>query len=381
MPNSVGRAVKELAEKTSQQGSLYVTEHSVPHDFDFSENSSVDAIPGLLFYEVIIKTAQKGHVIAWWKSREAFEASTERFAKSLGSNAVLCFQGFQVPHRARRNPLRRALKPAVIVTVVTSIVALLTGLSTIQDWVYSMLAIPDCTVWTDPEAAAKPKASGEPFAIQIQIKNRHLRASSTAIITPVLKGTGLKLADDMDSYSVRIEPGKAEVQEFRFIASHGGHYDISFEGKQKGGSVMRWREIPPLKKTIDVWDSLDQSPQVSLVKSSDRSASVAVEVHNAKPTPYGMAFEATLTSPGEVDIRPDKRSIQHAEDPLKNADFALLRWVIPRSADVLTAQTLRLVLQEGGVTIRSADEWKQLLQRLSVHADEPDELTPTGDQK
>jgi hypothetical protein len=381
MPNSVDPAVKELAEKTSQQGSLYITEHSVPHGFDFPENSPVDAVPGLLFYEVIVKTGQKGHVIAWWKSREAFEASTERFAKLLGSNAVLSFQGFQVPHRARRNLLGRALKPAAIVAVVSGIVALLTGLSTIQDWVYSMLAIPNCTVWIDPEAAAKPKASGEPFAIQIQIKNRHLRASSTAIITPVLKGNGLKLADDIDSYTVRVEPGKAEVQEFRFIASHGGHYDVSFEGKQKAGSVMRWREIPPLKKTIDVWDSLDQSPQVSLVKSTDRSASVAVEVHNAKPTPYGMAFEATLTTPGEVDIRADKRSIQHAEDPLRNADFALLRWVIPRSADVLTAQTLRLVLQEAGATTRSADEWKQLLKRLSVHADEPDELSSSEDQK
>jgi hypothetical protein len=141
------------------------------------------------------------------------------------------------------------------------------------------------------------------------------------------------------------------------------------------------REILPLKKTIDVWDSLDQSPHVSLVKSNDRSASVAVEVHNAKPTPYGMAFEATLANPGEVDIRADKRSIQHAEDPLRNADFALLRWVIPRSADVLTTQTLRLVLQEAGATTRSADEWKQLLKRLSVHADEPDELSSSEDQK
>jgi hypothetical protein len=106
-----------------------------------------------------------------------------------------------------------------------------------------------------------------------------------------------------------------------------------------------------------------------------------VEVRNAKPTPYGMAFEATLANPGEVDIRPDKRSIQHAEDPLRNADFALLHWVIPPSTDVLTIRTLRLVLQDGGVTTRSANEWNQLLQRLNVHADEADELSFPGDQK
>ena len=75
-----------------------------------------------------------------------------------------------------------------------------------------------------------------------------------------------------------------------------------------------------------------------------------------------MAFEATLANPGEVDIRPDKRSIQHAEDPLRNPDFALLRWVIPPSTDVLTIRTLRLVLQDGGMTTRSANEWNQLLQ-------------------
>jgi hypothetical protein len=380
MPNSVDPGVKELAEKAGQQGPLYITEHSVAHDFNFPEKFRMDALPGLLFYEVVIKNAQERHVIAWWKSHEAFEASREPFAKLLGSTAVLCLQGFQLPHPARRNRFG-LLRPTAIAAAVGGLVALLTGLSTLQDWAYSMLAIPDCTLWTDPEAAAKPKASGEPFAIQIQIKNRHLRASSTATIMPVLSGTGLKLADDTASYAVRIEPGKAEVQEFRFVASHGGHYEISFEGKQRAGSVIPSREILPLKKTIEVWDSLDQSPHVSLVKSSDRSASVAVEVHNAKPTPYGMAFEATLANPGEVDIRPDKRSIQHTEDPLRNADFALLRWVIPRSADVLTAQTLRLVLQEGGVTTRSADEWNQLLKRLSVHADEADELSFSGDQK
>jgi hypothetical protein len=380
MPNSVDPAVKELAEKTGQQEAVYVTEHSVAHDFDFPENFRVDSVPGLLFYEVIVKNSQEGHVIAWWKSREAFESSREPFAKLLGSTAVLCFQGFQLPHRARRSLVRR-IKLAAIVTAVGGVVALITGLSTIQDWAYSMLAIPDCTLWTDPEAAAKPKASGEPFAIQIQIKNRHLRASSTASITAVPREDGLKLADNTKSYAVRIEPGKAEVQEFRFIASHGGQYKISFKGTQRAGSVRGWHDIRPLKKTIDVWDSLDQSPRISLVKSTDRSASVAVEVRNAKPTPYGMAFEATLAKPGEVDIRPDKRSIQHAEDPLRNADFALLRWVIPPSTDVLTIRTLRLVLQDGGMTTRNANEWNQLLKRLNVHADEADELSFSGDQK
>jgi len=380
MPNSVDPAVKELAEKAGQQEGVYVTGHSVPHDFDFPEKFRVDRVPGLLFYEVIVKNSQEGRVIAWWKSREAFESSREPFAKFLGSTAVLCFQGFQLPHRARRSWVGR-IKLAAIVAAVGGLVALITGLSTIQDWAYSMLAKPDCTLWTDPEAAAKPKASGEPFAIQIQIKNRHLRASNTAIITPVVKADGLKLADNTKSYAVRIEPGKAEVQEFRFIASHGGQYKIFFKGTQRGGSVREWHNIHPLKKTIDVWDSLDQSPHVSLVKSSDRSASVAVELHNAKPTPFGMAFEATLTNPGEVDIRPDKRSIQHAEDPLRNTDFALLRWVIPPSSDVLTIRTLRLVLQDGGVTTRSVNEWNQLLQRLTVHADEADEVSFSEDQK
>jgi hypothetical protein len=376
MPNSVDPAVK----KAGQQEGVYVTEHSVPHDFDFPKDFRVDSVAGLLVYQVIVQNSQEGHVIAWWKSHEAFESSRERFGKLLGSTAVLCFQGFQLAHRARRSWVGR-IKFAAIVTAVGGVVALISGLSTIQDWAYSMLARPDCTLWTDPEAAGKPKASGEPFAIQVQIKNRHLRASSTATITAVPKEDGLKLADNAKSYAVRIEPGKAEVQEFRFKASHGGQYKIFFEGTQRAGSLRGWHGIRRLKKKIDVWDSLDQSPQVSLLKSSDRIASVAVEVHNAKPTPYGMAFEATLAHPGEVDIRPDKRSIRHAEDPLRNADFALLRWVIPPSTDVLTIRTLRLVLQDGGVTTRSPNEWNQLLQRLTIHADEADELSFSGDQK
>src|SRR6185436_11537931 len=104
---------------------------SVPHDFDFPEKFRVDRVPGLLFYEVIVKNSQEGRVIAWWKSREAFESSREPFAKFLGSTAVLCFQGFQLPHRARRSWVGR-IKLAAIVAAVGGLVALITGLSTIQ---------------------------------------------------------------------------------------------------------------------------------------------------------------------------------------------------------------------------------------------------------
>lgn len=359
-----------------QHEPLYITEHCVPHDFDFPDGFRVDGLPGLLFYQIVIKSAQERRLIAWWKSREAFEAWRKQFAQLLGMHGVLCFEGFQISYRARRDPIGW-LRPAAIIAAVGAFVGLLTGLSTIQDWGYSLLAIPDCTLWTDP-AAAKPQAAGEPFGIQIQVKNRHLRASGTANVKPVLIGDGLKLIDDTNSYSVRVEPGKAEVQEFRFVALRGGDYAISFEGKQKGGSVCPWRDIPPLPVTIDVWDSIDPSPQVSLVKASGQSASVSVEVHNAKPTPYGTALEATLANPGGVDIRPDKRSITDAEDPLKNADYAQLRWRIPPSTDTLTVQSFRLVLQEAGTMARSADEWNQLLKRLTVHADEPDDLSFSG---
>jgi hypothetical protein len=380
VPNSVDPTVKEPAEKAGQQEPVYITEHSVAHDFDFPDNFRVDTLPGMLFYQIIVNSAQERRVIAWWKSREAFDAWRKQFAELLGPHGVHCFDGFQLAHRVRRDPVGW-LRPTAIVAAVGALVALLTGLSTIQDWGYSLLAIPDCTLWTDPEAASKPKATGDPFPIQIQVKNRHVRASGTATIKPVLIGDGLKLTDDTNSYPVRIEPGKAEVQEFRFIASHGGHYAISFEGKQKGGYVIPSRGIPPLRKTIDVWDSIDQSPQVSLVKNSDRSASVSVEVHNAKPTPYGTAFEATLVNPGEVDVRPDTRSIKYAEDPLRNADFALLRWCIRPSTDVLTVQKFRLVLQETGAKTRGANEWNELLKRLTIHADEPDELSFFGQEK
>jgi hypothetical protein len=380
MRKSVDPTVKEPAAKAGQHEPLYITEYCVAHDFDFPDGFRMDALPGLLFYQIIVKSVQERRVISWWKSREAFEAWKKQFAQLLGTHGVLCFEGFQISHRARRDPIGW-LRPAAIIAALGAFVALLTGLSTIQDWGYSLLAIPDCTLWTDPAAAAKPQATGEPFGIQIQVKNRHFRASGTANVKPVLIGDGVNLIDATNSYSVRVEPGKAEVRDFRFIARRGGHYVISFEGKQKGGSVCPWRDISPLPVTIDVWDSIDPSPRVSLVKASNQSASVSVEVHNARPTPYGTALEATLASPGGVDIRPDRRSITDAEDPLKNADYAQLRWRIPPSTDTLTVQRFRLVLQEAGTMARSADEWNQLLKRLTVHADEPDDLSFSGPPK
>ena len=380
MSKSVDPRVKEPAEKAGQHEPLYITEHCVAHDFDFPDGFRVDRLPGLLFCQIIVKSVQERRVIAWWKSRETFEAWRKPFAQLLGMNGVPCFEGFQLARRARRDPIGW-LRPTAIVAAVGALAVLLTGLSTIQDWGYSLLAIPDCTLWTDPEAASKPKAAGEAFPIQIQVKNRHLRGSSTASIKPVPIGDGLTVTDDTDFSFVQIEPGKAEVQEFRFIASHAGHYTISFEGTQKGGYAIPSRNITRLRKTIDVWDPIDTSPQVSLVKNTDRSASVSVEVHNAKPTPYGMALEATLKNPGEIDVMPDKRSIKDAEDPLRNADFALLRWRIPSSTDVLKPQTFRLVLQETGTTTRTTDEWNELLKRLTVRADEAGELSSSKQEK
>jgi len=383
---------KEAAGKAGPYGPLYVTEHSVAHDFDFPKGFQVDTLPGLQFYEIIVKNVQdveERRVIAWWKSREAFaEAWAKQFARLLGTQSDLCFEGFQLAHRVRRER-GGWLRPAAITSAVAALVALLTGLSTIQNWGYSLVAIPDCTLWTDPVAASKPQAAGEPFGIQIQVKNRHLRASSTATINPVIVvrdssalSDGLKRADDTKPYHVRIEPGKAEVQEFRFVAPRGGRYVICFKGKQEGGLAYLPRGIPPLEITVDVWDSIDQKPKVSLGKATDRNANVFVEVRNAKPTLYGTAFEATLRDPAEVDVRPDKRSIKDAEDPLRNADYAQLRWRIPASPDALTVQTFRLVLQEAGATTRTKEEWNVLLERLTIHADEPDELSfPTQIKK
>jgi hypothetical protein len=78
---------------------------------------------------------------------------------------------------------------------------------------------------------------------------------------------------------------------------------------------------------------------------------------------------------------PDKRSIKDAEDPLRNADFAVLRWRIPPSTDVLKPQTFRLVLQETGTTTRTTDEWNELLRRLTVRADEADDLSSSKQEK
>jgi hypothetical protein len=379
MPSSVDPEVEEATKRAGQHEPLYLTEHCVARDFGFPDDFHMDILPGMLFYQIIDKSAQERRVIAWWKSREAFEAWRERVAELLRSHDGPCFEGFQLAHCSRPAPAGW-LRPATIIAAVGTLALFLTGLSTIEDWGYSLLAIPDCTLWTDPEAASKPKAAGEAFPIQIQVKNRHLRGSSSASIKPV-PGDGLTLADDTDFSFVQVEPGKAEVQQFRFIGSHGGHYKISFGGTQKGGYFIPSRDIPPLIKTIDVWDSIDHSPQTSLLKTSDSSASVSVEVHNAKPTPYGIALEATLEKPQDVDIMPDRRSIKDAEDPLRNDDFAVLRWRIPPSTDVLTPQTFRLVLQEEGTKNRNTDEWNELLKCLTISADEPDELNSSKEEK
>jgi hypothetical protein len=387
MAGSIDPMVKEAAKKAAQYEPVYITEHSVPHDFDFPDNFRVDKIPGMLFYQIIDKSAYERRVVTWWRSREAFvEAWKKQFAQLLGAHGALSFEGFQLAHSASDNSRAKRdlvswITPGKIAAVVAALALFLTSLSTIEDWGYSLLAIPDCTVWTDPETASKPKAVGESFPIQIQVKNRHLRGSSTASIKPRPIGNGLTLADDTDFSFVQIEPGKPEVQEFRFTASHGGQYTISFEGAQKGGYFIPSRNIPPLVKTIDVWDSMDQSPKPKVAKTFDRSAIVSVEVHNAKPTPYGMIFEATLANPQGVDVFPDKRSIKDADDPLRIHDFAVLRWRIPPSTDVLTPQTFRLVLQEGGTKNRNQDEWNEVLKRLTIQADEPVQSNSSRQEK
>jgi hypothetical protein len=83
-----------------------------------------------------------------------------------------------------------------------------------------------------------------------------------------------------------------------------------------------------------------------------------------------------IRRPGyRVDLRADRRTIKDADDPLKNADFAKLRWRTPLSTEALTVQTFRLVLQETGVRKWSENEWNELLKRLKVQLDEPDELS------
>lgn len=392
MKSSLYRTAREHAGKAGEHEPLYVTEHSVAPDFKFSDDSPLNTLPGLLFHQIIVKSGQGGEerrIIAWWKSREAFaEAWANQFSQLLGPASAPCFEGFQLSHHVRRGPLWW-LKPTGIAGALALLVTFLTGLSTIQDWGYSLVAIPDCTLWTDPVAASAPRAAGEPFEIQIQVKNRHLRASSTATINPVIDrcdssapADGLERADEIEPYPVRVQPGKAEVQEFRFVATRGGCYVIRFDGDQEGGLAYPPRKIPSLKTTINVWDPIDQHPKVSLVKVTDLNATVSVEVRNAKPTPYGTAFEATLKNPDSVDVRPDKRSIPDAGDPLRNADFAQLSWRIPPSSEALKMQTFRLMLQEAGDKTRTKDEWKQLLARLTVRADEPDEpSSPTKTKK
>jgi hypothetical protein len=375
MPIFARRAVNESAEKAGKHEPLYVTEHTVAHDFDFPAAFRVDALPGLIFCQLVVKGGEQRRVVAWWKSRETFaEAWSKEFARLLGTDATLCFEGFQLAHRVRRDQIGW-LRPTAIVAGVGALVALLTGLSTLQDYGYSLLAIPDCTLWADPAATGKPRRIGDVFGIQIQVKNRHLRASSVAKVKPVLNGNGLELEDDKPSHSVRVEPGKAEVEDFRFVAKRSGLQTIHFGGTEEAGQLQSQRQIRPIDVAIDVWDPIDQAPKLSLVKTSDRAASVSVEVRNAKPTPDGMVFEATLTNPGDIEIRPDKRTIKNAEDPLRNADFAKLRWRIPPSTEALTVQTFRLVLQESGARKWSANEWKELLKRLNVQGDEPDELS------
>ena len=68
---------------------LYLTEYCVPQNFDFPDDFRVDTRPGMLFYQVIDKNARERRVIAWWKSREAFEAWGKQFGRLLGAHEVL----------------------------------------------------------------------------------------------------------------------------------------------------------------------------------------------------------------------------------------------------------------------------------------------------
>jgi hypothetical protein len=375
MSGSIPPTVKAAAEEAGNHEPLYITEHTVAHDFCFPGDFQVNTFPGLLFCQIVVRHDGDRRVVAWWKSRETFAPAWQnQFSELLGKPGALSFDGFQLTHRVRQGRVTW-LRPTALVAVVGTAVALITGLSTLKDWGYSLVATPDCTLWTDPLTAAKPKAAGESFAIVVQIKNRSLHASNTATIHPEFDGNALQLLERKIPYSVRIEPGKAEVQEFTFVGLHGGRSTITFNGTQQGGSLRPLRKLLPLEATVDVWDDIDRVPQVSLVKATDRAASISVEVRNAKPTPYGMMFEATLSNPGEVDVLSDKVTIKDAEDPLRNSDFAQLRWRAPPSADVLTAQRFRLVLQEAGPAKRSQQQWNDFVKQLKVSADEPDELS------
>lgn len=357
-----------------------MTQHRVSDDFVLPSTFRAEALPGLLLCQIIVGDGQR-RVLAWWKSSETYkQAWGKEFTQLLGAGALLCFEGFQLAQGAKRYRVGWA-KPTAVVAVVSALVALVTGLSTLQDWVYSLVAEPDCTLWTDPVGAAKPKAIGDDFAIQIQVKNRHLRASSTAHITPRLVGDGLKVTDEKNWFPIRIDPGKAEVEEFRFTALRGGRHVIRFEGKQQAGVLRNASAIRTLEIQVDVWDVIDQTPRVSLVKATDHNASISVDVRNAQTTPYGTALEAILANPGEIEVWPDKRSIKDAEAPLRNADFAQLRWRIPPCAETLKLQNCRLLLQEIGTTTRTETEWLELLKHLAIHADEPDDQPPVEQTK
>src|SRR5207248_507259 len=93
MAGSIDPVVKEAAKKAAQYEPVYITEHSVPRDFDFPDNFRVDKIPGMLFYQVIDKSAHERRVITWWRSCEAsVEAWKKQFAQLLGARGALCFE-------------------------------------------------------------------------------------------------------------------------------------------------------------------------------------------------------------------------------------------------------------------------------------------------
>src|SRR5262249_16784820 len=106
MPMSAHPAVKQSAEKAGEHEPLYVTEHIVANNFDFPAGFRVDALPGLLFCQVLVQGEKERRVVAWWKSRETFaEAWSKQFAQLLGTHATLCFEGFQLTHQVRPNPI------------------------------------------------------------------------------------------------------------------------------------------------------------------------------------------------------------------------------------------------------------------------------------
>ena len=105
MPRSVDPEVKEPAERASQHEPLYLTEYCVPQNFDFPDDFRVDTRPGMLFYQVIDKNARERRVIAWWKSREAFEAWGKQFGRLLGAHEVLVSKDSNSPIAQDSTPL------------------------------------------------------------------------------------------------------------------------------------------------------------------------------------------------------------------------------------------------------------------------------------